>query len=273
MKKLCIALFAVVLLGFAPTILSADSLTNDQYVTYLYKVVLDRAPDSGGFNGWVNALNTNALTSWQVALDFLDSQEYQTDEVTSYYQDFLGRAPDPGGLTGWVNDLAGGASDESVKASFLSSTEFWNDLGTPVFPSSSRTNAGWINQVYLDVLGRNPGCVEGVGCSADSGAYGWVIALDNGASLYSIAFQIMQSQEYFTDVVTWDYNQYQVTPRLVPTYVNLFEGGASDQQVGADILNSISPEPSSLVLLGTGLLGLAFVAFRKAKASGLKLGQ
>jgi len=44
------------------------SLTNAQFVTQLYSNILDRAPDTAGFNGWISELSSGPVvsTSWSV---------------------------------------------------------------------------------------------------------------------------------------------------------------------------------------------------------------
>jgi hypothetical protein len=78
----------------------------------------------------------------------------------------------------------------------------------------------------------------------------------SGWETFSVEFVANSGNEYINFSTTGSYPDIDSTGPFV---------ALSDPAI------SSTPEPSSLLLLGTGLLGLAFVAFRKAKSSGLVL--
>ena len=80
-----------------------SNLTNAQFVERMYNNILLRPSDPGGFNGWLQVLNSGQLTRAQLALSFLDSGEFQNLDVSQnrvdlslLYFDMLRRDPDAG---------------------------------------------------------------------------------------------------------------------------------------------------------------------------------
>jgi hypothetical protein len=101
-----------------------------------------------------------ALPTLLLGTSFAQAQSYyhRTDApgdpqtlVRSWYERYLRREPDAGAGS-WVQSLRTGHSPEDVLATILSSAEY--------FTTAGRSNPGFVRQLYLDVLGREPSPAE-----------------------------------------------------------------------------------------------------------------
>lgn len=131
--------------------------TPQTFVHNLYRELLGREPDSGGFTAAVSYLEAhdNILGRATLIQSFMNSAEYKAHYITTVYQLFLERAPDASGLAYWTNkmgdpgtpSLSRGSGDELyIVAAILGSDEFYFKAGN--------TPQGWINALYHDLLGR-----------------------------------------------------------------------------------------------------------------------
>ncbi len=119
--------------GFAASAefqLTYGALSDSDFVTLVYKNVLNRLPDETGFNGWLARLR-GGLSRGSLMLGFTESEEYQAQTrsnvfVIMMYEGMLRRASEPAGYQGWVDYLNAGRSALDLTRGFVNSQEYRN---------------------------------------------------------------------------------------------------------------------------------------------------
>lgn len=112
---------------------AVDITAVQQFVARMYKVVLKRDYDEGGYNNWVNAIINKTSTPSQVAYGFFFSSEFinlklsNSEYLNRLYSALLNRKPDEGGKSHWMKELDSGKSRKFVFDGFVNSTE-WHNL-------------------------------------------------------------------------------------------------------------------------------------------------
>jgi hypothetical protein len=79
----------------------SGGLPAERYVEALYQVLLGRSASSAEVSGWNARVGVEGIQS--VALDFLHSSEFRTDQFEGYYNVLLNRPGEGAALSGWVN--------------------------------------------------------------------------------------------------------------------------------------------------------------------------
>jgi len=106
-------------------------VTDVDSVTQSYFVALQRKPDEGGLQNWVNVIQQGetrlgVLKRILQSAEFIASREQLGNQefVESLYRSFFDRDPDAAGLASWVGNLDNGGSRSTVAIAFADSEEF-----------------------------------------------------------------------------------------------------------------------------------------------------
>jgi hypothetical protein len=195
------------------------NLSDDKYLSIMYKAMFNREPDVGGLTYWMNKLSSGATRRYALA-NFVNSNEFSgvcssygitrgciglnsnvdiyhgvTAFVQRFYLKCQERMPDQDGLIYWVNTLVSKSSTAAdLAVGFTNSSEFI---------LKNLSNADYVSILYRTFYDREP----------DSGgqAY-WVKILENGNSRRFVLAGFVSSPE-FKDLC----NSYGITSGSIGT--------------------------------------------------------
>lgn len=179
------------------------NLSDEDYVTILYRTFFDREADTAGLNAWVGVLN-DGLSRLHVFKGFAESDEFtkicnsygiirgnaeltapmdQNEGVTKFivrcYRLCLGREADEAGLNSWCTQILSGANTAKEAAyGFVFSNEF---------QSKNLSNEDFVKTMYRVFMDRE----------ADSaGLSSWVNVLAQGQSRWHVFNGFADSPEF-----------------------------------------------------------------------------
>lgn len=164
------------------------ALSNRQFVEVLYRNVLLRAPDAGGWDHWTSALDRGTprgliMLGFSESIEFRNRTTAEVDAIEAVgpigrlYRAYFLRAPDAEGLTYWTNT---GLPLAAVSEQFAASTEFRNRYG-------SLDDQAFVTTAYRNVLARDP----------DAGGLAhWLGILRRGTSRGAVMLGFSNSPEF-----------------------------------------------------------------------------
>lgn len=115
-----------VIIGIASTAAcySFSGGNNTSWVTLMYNVILNRAPDSGGLNYFVSELNNGYMSRQQVVQTLVTGGEYRGDVIQSFFQMYLNRAASSSDVNYYQSLFNAGYSQMQIQQNIVQSAEY-----------------------------------------------------------------------------------------------------------------------------------------------------
>jgi hypothetical protein len=203
--------------------------TGSQWVTSLFTLFLGRATSAAETAPFVQQLLTAYQPQRLAVANLIDTSfEHRLGLVNNLYKTYLRRSPNQAELALWTTGTGMSATDETIIATLVASTEYFQNVNL-----GNSMNSTWLNQVYLDLLGRD----------RDPGAQGFLDGLNNGTlTRLQVAVTILSGNEFLNRLVTQLFGTYlrrPATPTELANDVAMLQAGtATDESIISTLLAS-----------------------------------